>query len=353
MQLAASWRRQTWLIGVGVAASVVIALVVGLLFGRNIAGRLAKLTENVRRLGRKEGTDAASLDGRDEIARLDGVFRDMAQALAEQEQENEMFVYSVSHDLRSPLVNLQGFSEELSLSCRDLRAALVGREGTAGRRPDGQFWRKTSTIRSTSSKRRWRGCRHHRRAAAAVARRPGRVPVADAWTWRPTVRRSSMRCTTPSRRKKAEVVVGQLPPAWGDPTAVEQIFANLIGNAVPYLDPTRPGRVEVGALDAAAAGRSRRSTDVLCQGQRSGHSRGVPPASLHRPSAGSTRTWPRARASGWPWSVAWWSGSAVRSGWSPRPASAPRFSSPCRRGPGGPGGAGPRTSAPSKENVRP
>ena len=45
----------------------------------------------------------------------------MADNLGQQKQENEMFVYSVSHDLRSPLVNLQGFSEELSLSCRDLR----------------------------------------------------------------------------------------------------------------------------------------------------------------------------------------------------------------------------------------
>ncbi len=52
--------------------------------------------------------------------------------------------------------------------------------------------------------------------------------------------------------RKAEVVVGAMPPALGDPTAVEQIFANLIGNAVAYLDPARPGRVEVGALDSAA-----------------------------------------------------------------------------------------------------
>src|SRR5262245_48015554 len=33
--------------------------------------------------------------------------------LIEKSQENELFVYSVSHDLRSPLVNLQGYSNEI------------------------------------------------------------------------------------------------------------------------------------------------------------------------------------------------------------------------------------------------
>jgi signal transduction histidine kinase len=46
--------------------------------------------------------------------------------------------------------------------------------------------------------------------------------------------------------------VGELPPAWGDPTAIEQVFGNLLGNAVSYLDPGRPGRIEIGALDAPA-----------------------------------------------------------------------------------------------------
>src|SRR5262249_33554895 len=46
--------------------------------------------------------------------------------------------------------------------------------------------------------------------------------------------------------RKAEVTVQPLNEAWGDPVAVEQIFANLIGNAVNYLDPNRPGRIEIG-----------------------------------------------------------------------------------------------------------
>jgi signal transduction histidine kinase len=44
----------------------------------------------------------------------------------------------------------------------------------------------------------------------------------------------------------ASVLMHYLPPAWGDATALEQVFANLIGNSLKYLDPKRPGRIEVG-----------------------------------------------------------------------------------------------------------
>src|SRR5690606_3430318 len=43
---------------------------------------------------------------------------------------------------------------------------------------------------------------------------------------------------------------------WGDPTALELVFANLVDNAVKYLDPRRPGVVTVGSLPPASSGPS-------------------------------------------------------------------------------------------------
>jgi signal transduction histidine kinase len=50
------------------------------------------------------------------------------------------------------------------------------------------------------------------------------------------------------------VVIEDLPEAWGDSAAIEQIFGNLIGNAVNYLDPKRPGKVVIGRIEREVEG---------------------------------------------------------------------------------------------------
>ena len=40
----------------------------------------------------------------------------------------------------------------------------------------------------------------------------------------------------------------------GDATALEQLFANLIGNALQYLDATRAGMIAIGSLSLTANG---------------------------------------------------------------------------------------------------
>ena len=47
--------------------------------------------------------------------------------------------------------------------------------------------------------------------------------------------------------------IGPLPRIISDRTAIEQIFGNLLDNAVKYLDPQRPGHIEVSAEETADA----------------------------------------------------------------------------------------------------
>lgn len=253
-RLRRTWMTQYRAIVAGAVVSALTALAAVLAFSRGFARRVAVLGENARRLAEGK-TLAAPIGGSDELSRLDSVFHAMAAALAEKDRENEMFIFSVSHDLRSPLVNLQGFSKELGLSCDDLRAALAGGGVPAATRArvdelldhdmatSVQFIRTAVTRLSAIIDALLRLSR-----AGRVEYRRQPVDVAGA------VARVVEALGATAAERGAEVVVLPLPPAWGDPTAVELIFANLIGNALNYLDPARPGRVEVGALGSDAPG---------------------------------------------------------------------------------------------------
>jgi signal transduction histidine kinase len=247
--LAARTRTQAALMIAGGLGSVVGTVALLAYFSRGIARRFAVLGENARRLA--EGHELAPpLAGSDEIAALDRVFHEMARSIDEKDRENELFIYSVSHDLRSPLVNLQGFSQELGLASADLRGLLEDESVPGPIRKRGLVIIDREVADSIQF------------IQTAVSRlsviidallrlsRAGRVE----YRWQPvdvgaTVRRVVEALGATIAGRGAKVAAGPMPPAWGDPTAIEQVFANLVGNAVNYLDPARPGEVEVGVLD--------------------------------------------------------------------------------------------------------
>lgn len=170
--------------------------------------------------------------------------------LRQKNQENEMFVYSVSHDLRSPLVNLQGFSKELSMVAADLQELIADPSVPA------EVSERAKALLSGDLR------ESIRFIQTAVLRLSG---IIDALLSLSRVGRveyhfqqvdmhamvnrilESMQATLVD--KGVEVQVQSLSPCQGDTTAVEQLFANLIGNAVKYLDPQRPGRIEVGEIE--------------------------------------------------------------------------------------------------------
>ncbi|WP_321937631.1 sensor histidine kinase [Paraburkholderia sp. J8-2] len=262
-----------------VVGSMLIWGFTAMAFARNVGVRLAALSANAERLG-ESAPLAPPLTGNDEIAALDAVLHqtsaqlrvaereqaalkaqlqaraaDLASAnehLRQESQDNEMFIYSVSHDLRSPLVNLQGFSKELQVSCDDLRAQV-----DAAGLPEHEHRAMTEVLDGDVDE----SLQFLRQAVARAAAiidallrlsRAGRLE----YRWqRVNVARLVERVLgglSEERAQAARIEVGELPPAWGDPAAIEQIFGNLIENALHHLDPARPGRVEIGALAAAS-----------------------------------------------------------------------------------------------------
>jgi PAS domain S-box-containing protein len=173
------------------------------------------------------------------------------EELSHRNQENEMFVYSVSHDLRSPLVNLQGFSQELDGACTRLRAMSARETTPPALREELQDVIDTDVAESI----------HFIRTSVlrlsgiidALLRlsRAGRV----VYQWQAVdtqiiVRRVLDAAHATITERQAEIIVEQLPPTRGDFTAIEQVFGNLITNSLNYLAPERSSRIEVGSVSS-------------------------------------------------------------------------------------------------------
>jgi signal transduction histidine kinase len=274
---AARERQQVLVVAAVLGSLLFVALAVWL-FTRGVRGRLALLSDNAGRLASNE--PLAPIDhGSDEIARLDQTLHETSRRLLEAEriqarfqsdlarraneltainetlrqqtQENEMFIYSVSHDLRAPLVNLQGFSKELIHACDDLRAAVRQSSLTPARRQhieqlvdedigEALHYLQTAVLRAS-----------HIIDALLRLSRVGRVEYRRQQVHvRDIVQRVIDAMQVSIRARRARVVVHDLPSVWGDPTALEQVFANLVGNAINYLDASRNGRVEIGTTPA-------------------------------------------------------------------------------------------------------
>ncbi len=90
----------------GAALNIIIAVALAVYFNRGTSSRLLVLVDNTKRLAQGLPLTAAA-PGQDEIAHLDKVFHDMADALADAAKRKAELVSMVTHDLRTPLTSIQ------------------------------------------------------------------------------------------------------------------------------------------------------------------------------------------------------------------------------------------------------
>ena len=165
--------------------------------------------------------------------------REAEAELRESNEEMQRYTYIVSHDLRAPLVNVMGFAGELTAVRGDIREALAAHP--EGSRIDDELNEALTFITSSVSR--------MERLIAAILKlsRDGRRTFrAERLEMVAVIRDlvASHQHQFEATGTTVDIAPG-MPAIEADRVAVEQIFGNLIDNAIKYLDAARPGRVTV------------------------------------------------------------------------------------------------------------
>jgi signal transduction histidine kinase len=213
----------------------------------------------VRRSARAR--DDAEVKLRDNNLNLETTVDERTADLREANEEIQRFAYIVSHDLRSPLINIMGFTSELEELRSDIFrriAALARQHSAAPQAPDNatdtaepelegtdkqlseDFTEALGFIKSSIGK--------MDRLISAIlnltreGRREFRPERVDT---RELIEGIVSTVAHQAAEAEAQIRIDPLPNIVTDRLALEQIFSNLIDNALKYLRSGVPGDIHI------------------------------------------------------------------------------------------------------------
>ena len=209
----------------------------------------------VRRSSRTRDDAVALL--RDNNLNLEATVDERTADLREANDEIQRFAYIVSHDLRSPLVNIMGFTSELEQLRLDIFrrvSALAGHSSPPGpnagdfepllegddKQLSQDFAEALAFIKSSIAK--------MDRLISAILNltREGRREFEPVRVnTRELIESVVSTLAHQAAEAKARITIEPLPEIVSDRLALEQIFSNLIDNALKYLKPGVPGEITV------------------------------------------------------------------------------------------------------------
>lgn len=163
-------------------------------------------------------------------------------------KELEELVYITSHDLRSPLVNIEGFGKEIEDICVEITGMLRGLET-----PDAISTRLAELLDEempTSLGFIHRSAQKMNRLLQGLLKlsRLGRQPFEPVSVDMNTVVAEVIATAQfQVREAGAAITIDDLPRCYADPAHCSQMLSNLIGNALKYRSPGRPCQITISA----------------------------------------------------------------------------------------------------------
>ena len=211
-------------------------------------------------------------------ATLEDRVRERTAALTEANEEIQRFAYIVSHDLRAPLVNIMGFTSEMEGAAATVRsfASRAAEQDPGGTKelvlaaeediPESIRFIKTSTAKMD----RLIG------AILKLSREGRRVLTPERVEMAALLEGIAASLQHQATERGATIAIGPVPDISSDRLVLEQIFSNLLENALKYLAPGRPGRIGV---EGRIIGRPPRETVVYAVAD---NGRGIAPQDMER-----------------------------------------------------------------------
>ncbi len=163
-------------------------------------------------------------------------------------EDMETLMHVISHDLRAPIVTIQGFCQELTLACDRLKTLFEEESMSDAVRKNvnplvtEDIPEAVRFIRA--------GADSVNSVTSGILRfiRLGQIDL----QWERLDMNALMMGIISSmefqlKKKGVVLQIRDLPDCMGDEVLVTQVFANLIDNAQKYLDPSRPGEITISA----------------------------------------------------------------------------------------------------------
>lgn len=187
---------------------------------------------------------AASMVDLRERLRVADELRMSERRLRAANKELESIVYVASHDMRSPLVNLQGFSRQLSNAAEKLKPLAEKLPPEERAKADALLTQDIPEAVGfiATSTRKMDALIKGLLRLSRLGRAPLQLRNVDMnHLLSETVGATQFVLT----ERNIQVELGDLPACWGDETQLGQVFSNLLDNAIKYRDRNRPGLIRI------------------------------------------------------------------------------------------------------------
>ncbi len=221
---------QNALIGLGISSLIGLAGVVYLAY--SMIRPLKALMSGIRSVSKDRYSDPVRIYSKDEFGELAGAFNEMAERLRQEERLRSDFISMLSHEIRTPLTSIR---ESVNMVGEEVMGPITDRQRRFLEIAGGEIGRICDLL-------------NHLMQASRLE--PGALKLHHQPVDSYSLVAACIEVLRPSAEAKQIQLISQVPPdtpdVLGDSQYLQQVFLNLMGNAIKFSEPQTKVWVQVG-----------------------------------------------------------------------------------------------------------